>query len=245
MEREFRRTGKSAVLFVLSTEVPPRRPEDVREMEQWWHWPVAHREGGTDLSYGEAVYYQGVQEFNARNRQIKAIYVNQFGWEQAVCGKRMPEDMSFMDIRRASDVEFGMSIYEPFGIAQLEPLTFGSICVPSRVCGCAGFFDKVTGGAEVPNVHIIDYCDLGPARWDEKKLLELDRDHRTEHEDRIARQIAGYLLETMPKNDAQADTLLRTGYEIASQMSWDVVAGRFVLPAIDAICSKKAKSQVA
>jgi len=150
-----------------------------------------------------------------------------------------------MDIRRASDVEFGMSLYEPFGIAQLEPLTFGSICVPSRVCGCAGFLDKVTGGETVPNVHIVDYCSLGPTRWGEKRLLELDRDRRTEHEDRIARQIAGHLLETIPKDDAQAEALLRTGYELASQMSWDVVAGRFVLPAIDAVCSKKADSQVA
>lgn len=245
LEREFRRTGKTGVLFVLSTEIPPRRPEEVREMEQWWHWPVAHREGGTDLSHGEAIYYQGVQEFNARSRQIKAVYVNQFGWDQAVCGNRMPEDMSFMDIRRASDVEFGMSIYEPFGIAQLEPMTFGSICVPSRVCGCAGFLDRVTGGASVPNVHIVDYSDLGPDRMDEKALLELNRDHRTEYEDRIAEQIARHVLHNLPQTDAEVERLLKTGYELASQMSWDVVAGQFVLPAIDAICSKKAESQVA
>ena len=46
--------------------------------------------------------------------------------------------MSFLDIRRGSDVEFGQSIYEPFGIAMLEPLTYGAICVISSVCGCAG-----------------------------------------------------------------------------------------------------------
>jgi hypothetical protein len=27
----------------------------------------------------------------------------------------MPADMEFMDIRKGSDVEFGQSIYEPFG----------------------------------------------------------------------------------------------------------------------------------
>jgi len=245
LEREFRRTGKTAVLFVLSTEVPPRRPEDVREMERWWRWPLAHREGGTDLSYGEAIYYQGVQLFNIRSRMIKAIYVNQFGWEQAVCGSRMPHDMSFMDIRRASDVEFGMSIYEPFGIAQFEPLTFGSICVPSRVCGCVGFLEKVTGGASVPNVFVADYCDLGPGRQDEKNLLALDRDHRTEREEKVAEQIARYIVDTLPTNDAQTEELLRKGYELAGQMSWNVVAGKFVLPAIDAICAKKADSLVA
>lgn len=245
LEQEFRRTGKTAVLFVLSTEVPPRRPEDIREMERWWHWPLAHREGGSDLSYGEAVYYQGVQVSNVRSRMIKTIYVNQFGWEQAVCGKNMPQEMSFMDIRRASDVEFGMSIYEPFGIAQFEPLTFGAICVPSRVCGCVGFLEKITGGASVPNVFVADYCDLGPGRWDEKKLLALDRDQRTQQERKVAQRIARYIIDTLPQTDAQTEELLRKGYELASRMSWDVVAGKYILPAIDAVCAKKAGSEVA
>jgi len=245
LEREFRRTGETAVVFVLSTEVPARRPEDVREMERWWHWPLAHRECGSDLSYGEAVYYQGVQVFNVRSRQIKAIYVNQFGWEQALCGTRMPEDMSFMDIRQASDVEFGMSVYEPFGIAQFEPLTFGAICVPSRVCGCVGFLEKVTGAASVPNVFVADYCDLGIGRWDEKNLLALDREQRTRHEEKLADQIARYVIETLPRSDAQTEEMLRTGYELASQMSWDVVAGQYVLPAIDAICAAQRQTQVA
>ena len=39
----------------------------------------------------------------------------------------MPADMEFLDIRRGSDLEFGQSIYEPFGIAQVEPLTYGAI----------------------------------------------------------------------------------------------------------------------
>ncbi|MGQ9649422.1 MAG: hypothetical protein ACUVXJ_04880 [Phycisphaerae bacterium] len=245
LEKEFRRTGKTAVLFVLSTEVPPRRPEDVREMERWWHWPLAHREVGSDLSHGEAVYYQGVQVFNARSRMIKAIYVNQFGWEHAVCGSRMPQDMTFMDIRRASDVEFGMSIYEPFGIAQFEPLTFGAICVPSRVCGCVGFLEKITGGAGVPNVFVADYCDLGPGRWDEKKLLALDRDQRTQHERKVAERIARYIIATLPQTDAQTEEFLGRGYDLSSRMSWDVVAGQYILPAIDAICARKAGSQVA
>jgi hypothetical protein len=34
-----------------------------------------------DLSHGEALYYQGEQEFNARSRNLKVVYVNQFGWQ--------------------------------------------------------------------------------------------------------------------------------------------------------------------
>ena len=74
-------------------------------------------------------FYTAIQEFNARSRNVKVIFINQFGFDQQSCGMRMPEDMEFMDIRKGADVEFGQSIYEPFGIAQLEPLTFGGICV--------------------------------------------------------------------------------------------------------------------
>ena len=123
-------------------------------MERNWHWPVAHGEGDPDLSWGEAMFYPGVQYFNARSRNIKVVFVNQFGFERSVCGEKMPAEMQFMDIRRGSDVEFGQSIYEPFGIAQLEPLTFGAICVLTRVSGCAGFVDNVTEGEKVPNVLI-------------------------------------------------------------------------------------------
>ena len=75
----------------------------------------------------------------------------------------MPADMEFMDIRKGSDVEFGQSIYEPFGIAQVEPISFGGICVFSNVCGCAGFVEKAAGGQPTPNVIVADYTEL-PAR---------------------------------------------------------------------------------
>ena len=72
----------------------------------------------------------------------------------------MPQEMDFVDIRRESDVEFGQSIYEPFGIAQFEPLTFGGVCVVSSVCGCSGFLRDVTSGDDVKNVIVADYTSL-------------------------------------------------------------------------------------
>src|SRR5205085_1225594 len=137
--------------------------DEIRKMEQWHKWPVAHREGLPDLSGGEAAYYQGVQEFNACSRNIKVVFVNQFGWEQKLCGLRMPADMEFMDIRKGSDVEFGQSIYEPFGIAQVEPISFGGICVFSECCGCAGFVNLAAGGKPNPNFIVADYTELPTA----------------------------------------------------------------------------------
>jgi hypothetical protein len=79
---------------------------------------------------------------------------------QATCGARMPADMEFMDIRKGSDAEFGQSIYEPFGIAQVEPISFGGICIFTNVCGCAGFVDKANDGKPTPNVIVADYTNL-------------------------------------------------------------------------------------
>ncbi|MDP7348125.1 MAG: class I SAM-dependent methyltransferase, partial [Phycisphaeraceae bacterium] len=105
-------------------------------------WPAVHREGYPDLTGLEIDFYRSVVTFNAQSRAIKVVFVNQFGWSRDRCGARMPEDMEFMDIRKGSDVEFGMSVYEPFGIAQVEPLSFGAICLISNVCGCAGFVER-------------------------------------------------------------------------------------------------------
>ena len=172
LELMLRERGETAVLFTLSTEVPGRRGDDIRRMEQNYHWPVVHREGLPDLSGGEAAYYEGVQEFNARSRMAKVIFLNQFGFDQKLCGNRMPADMEFMDIRKGSDAEFGQSIYEPFGIAQVEPISFGGICVFSNVCGCAGFVEHAAGGP-TPNVIVADYTDIPDKDLHPAQLLSI------------------------------------------------------------------------
>jgi hypothetical protein len=103
IEREFRTQGKTAVLFLLSTEVGRRRGRDINRMESEYNWPIAHREGMPDLSGGEAHFYTALQEFNTKSRNIKVIFINQFGFNPDRCGKRMPAGMEFMDIRKGSE----------------------------------------------------------------------------------------------------------------------------------------------
>lgn len=233
MDRQFLMQGKTAVLLVLSTETHRRRDRDIYNMEAAYNWPVAHREGMPDLSGGEAAYYAGVQEFNTRSRAIKVIFINQFGFTRQCCGHRMPYDMEFMDIRRGSDVEFGQSIYEPFGIAQLEPLCFGALCVVTSICGCAGFAKAVTGGKEVPNVVYADYTELnGDANLEIEQLMKIDRDYRDRIEHKISEKIALEICSRLPKNDEEAYRLLRDGYDIAKHMGWEAVAENYVLKSI-------------
>ena len=203
--------NESAVLFVVSTEVPARRPHDIRSMEKHYRWPVVHREGLPDLSHGEAIYYQGVQEFNARSRNIKVVFINQFGFDRNLCGNRMPADMEFMDIRKGSDAEFGQSIYEPFGIAQVEPISFGGICVFSECCGCAGFVAHATGGAETPNVIVADYTELPQKGLRPEQLMAIGQKERDAIEDQVAARVAKQLMERLPRTPQEFQQFINRG----------------------------------
>ncbi len=243
LERLFRHENRSAVLFVLSTETSARRGDDIRNMEAGYKWPVAHREGYPDLTGGEAAFYAGVQEFNARSRNCKIVYINQFGFDWRACGERMPQDMEFMDIRHGSDVEFGQSIYEPFGIAQVEPISFGGLCVFTSLCGCAGFVRHAAGG-ETENAMAVDYtvsAEIKAERIDE--FLHMDRKTRDLVESAVAGGIADEIFRRLPRKPVHFEANLQQGYALARRMSWEVVARDYVLPGIDrAIANARTKS---
>jgi hypothetical protein len=222
--------GKTAVFLLLSTEVSRRRPCDICNMESNYGWPIAHREGWPDLSGGEADFYTAIQQFNVRSRNVKAVFINQFGFDAKSCGHRMPDEVEFLDIRKGADVEFGQSIYEPFGIAQLEPLTFGGLCVVTDVCGCAGFLRDTTAGREVRNVIVANYTNLGDYQYaDIEDLLQIGRQVRDHLEALESTRVAGQILERLPRNDNDLQTLIREGHRLACNMSWDVVVKKYLL----------------
>jgi hypothetical protein len=244
IEKEFRTQGKTGVLFLLATEVSQRHSSDIYKMESVYNWPVAHREGMPDLSGGEAAFYAAVQEFNIKSRNIKIIFINQFGFNQANCGQRMPKDMEFMDIRKGSDVEFGQSIYEPFGIAQLEPLTFGGICVVSSVCGCAGFVLDIAGAEGAKNLVIADYTKLNShSSTNIEDLLKIDESARYQIEHNVSEKVAMQICSRLAKSESETENMIKTGYSLAKNMSWDAVVKNYLLPSLQKVLYKP-RSQV-
>jgi hypothetical protein len=232
LDRHLVERHQTAVMIVLSTELPRRPVADILRMEKEWDWPLAHREGPPDLTGGESLYYQRVQAFNARARHIKLVYVNQFGFDRARAGLRVPEALEFLDLRRASDVEFGLSLYEPFGISPLEPLTYGGLCMVSTSCGCAGFVKQASGNRRAPNVILANYIDGVRRPRTVKDSLTIGVAERREVEWRLAHHLAEQILQRLPADDAGAERLIDSGHELARRMSWDVVAERFVFPAL-------------
>ena len=231
------REGKRAVLFVLSTASPAgRHPEWVAAWEEQYGWPVGHRGDNGDLIDAEVAYYfEAVEPFNRRSGPSRVVLVNQFGWDRERCGKRMPADMTFLDIRQGSDLEFGQSIYEPFGIAQVEPLNFGALCCVSSVCGCVGFADRAAGGlANLPNLVVADYVSLPEGYWlgSPYDALSIDRGVRDWIEGANSYTAAEAIFTRLPRDRAGMEALLESGQAVARRMSWDVVARDYLLPGL-------------
>jgi len=228
--------GKQAVLFVVSTATPSGRlPADVYRWEREYGWPLWHRRDNGDLVEDEVDYFlKTLQPFNLMSQAIRGILVNQFGWSRERCGRRMPAEMTFADLRAGTDLEFGQSIYEPFGIAQMEPLSAGALSVVSNVCGCTGFVNKVAGDRLLANVVIADYVTLPPywqirSPWD---ALWISQSVREDVEARHSQQVAQLVFERLPRDEAGTAHLLETGQNVARAMGWNVVVRDYLLPAL-------------
>jgi len=237
LEDHLRRMGKRAVLFVLSTSSPAgRRPEWVAAWEAQYGWPVGHRGDNGDLVDQEVpFFFNSVEPFNQRSQQSKVVFVNQFGWDRERCGQRMPAEMTFHDLRQGSDLEFGQSIYEPFGIAQVEPLNYGALCCVSNVCGCVGFAERAASGlANLPNLIVADYISLPYGYWlgSPYDALRIDQGVRDWIETNNSAAAAQQIAERLPQTRADMERLLESGQAVAQRMSWEVVARDYMLPAL-------------
>ncbi|HPO73475.1 MAG TPA: hypothetical protein PLJ31_12020 [Armatimonadota bacterium] len=233
IDKGLQRRGKSAVFILLSTERGGPQPwETVRHLEQSHSWPVAHREGGADLTPGEAGLYQHIQKLNMCARNTRVLFINQFGFEREVLGEAAPKELTWMDMRIASDLELGLSIYEPFGIAQMEPLSFGGICLVSSVCGSAGFALKAADDGKPETVVIADFTALPKKVRTLEEVRSIGITERDEVEERVCREAAAEVVKRLPEDDQERMALLKKGSALAARMSWDVVVDDYLVPAL-------------
>jgi hypothetical protein len=238
--------GQSAVFFALSTTIPVGRPaKAVFEMEERYGWPVNHHEtvvhvdgqSVPDLVSHEIPFYRAAEAFNRSTSAASIVLVNQYGWSRDRCGQRMPQDMTFADIRHGSDLEFGQSVYEPFGIAQVEPLCFGALCVVSNVCGCVGFLERV-GALGGDNVVLADYTNVGAESASLAQLLAIDQGRRDRIEARQATEVARQIMERLPDGEEGAEQMIRQGHALSQAMSWDVVVRDYLVPSLRRILQR-------
>ncbi|MCF7975975.1 MAG: hypothetical protein K9N55_19315 [Phycisphaerae bacterium] len=231
LDREFQDTGQTGVMFMVCTDATAKPARDIRQMESNYGWPVAHREGMPDLIDEEIPFFDAVQTFNARARNIKILFINQDGFDATSCGQRMCKDMTQADLCQGTDVEFGQSIYEPCGSPQLEPVAYGALCVLNRICGCTQWVETIA--QDIPdNLIIADYTDIGDCHPDLENVLQLSQATRDQIEQAASRQVARDILDRLPQNEIQAQALLKAGSNLTQQINWESIITDYLCPAL-------------
>ena len=225
---------------LLSTQTGAvKSPEDIGKMESDYGWPVVHREGWPDLIGTEVDIYRYLELFNGRSRAIKGIFVNQFGFSHGNCGQRLPETTSLLSLRLASDIEFGLSIYEPFGIAQIETVPFGGTPVISSVCGCLSLLENCLPLPQGTCVHVhekdflsIDFTKVPPTL---KHLFETRSDFmkatkevRDLIETEICQKYAPQIMNFLPASDRVRKQRFQDLQKRAHLLDWDHIATRII-----------------
>ncbi len=239
MEPLLKERDETVVYFMLGTLAGQRKPRTVRQMERTYGWPVAHEMGYPDLSGGEESLWEMFDAFNREHERSVAVLVNQWDWSREFCGMRMPEEMTFADIRTGTDLEFGLSVYEPYGISQFEGLSFGALCVVSNVCGCMGFARKtVAGRAEFDNIIEGDFLELPPGLSVEQ-LIDIPTSLRDEVEASEGRRLAKLITDRLPREEETLRLRMEHGYALASDMNWENVVKEYLLPSLDKVASEK------
>jgi len=231
LDAHFAERGIKGVMYLLTTAGGTRRAQDVYQMEDEYGWPRHHREGYPDLVGPEVELNAMFEAFNAEHENIQLVLVNQFGWSRDRIGKRLPEKMHIGHLRWATDVEFGMATYEPFGISPLEPLGSGALCVISNVCGCRGFVDYVTGNGGVENVLVADFTQLDRQRSIDA-LLGMTQAERDAIETREAARVAEVMMDRMPRTSEDRKAMLEAGQKLVKKMGWDQVVKNKLLPTL-------------
>lgn len=237
LDAHFAAEGLTGVLFILTTAGGVRRTQDVAHMAEHYGWPRHHREGYPDLVGPEVDINRDIEHFNRNHPAIQVVLVNQFGFTRRRLGPRLPADMNMGALRCATDIEFGMATYEPFGISPLEPLGAGALCVISSVCGCQDFVHAVTDNGGSDNVIVADFTKLDrPYSIDQ--LLDMTREQRDAIERRIAADVAGTIMSRLPRSDGDRQALIDAGAALVKKMNWDQVVEKRLAPVLGRITAE-------
>ena len=216
---------KACYILLSSLIVTGRSPEAVAEMEKYG-WPLKHRKGWPDLVDTEVIIGDALENLNMVTLAVKGVFINQFGFSRERIGHWISEDTTFLDLRVASDLEFGQSVYEPFGIAPLEVLPFGGMALISSASGAAFFLKERLGDSL--SYKVIDYIFLPPDLREKfatrEALKGMSIAERDIIEDRVARENIFQLFHLLLERKEKGEQLLELQQEEAEKLDWEGIA---------------------
>ncbi len=237
LDRLLQGRRQTAVYILLSTSAGSGRDaKAILDMEDRYGWPVTHHEGWPDLVGYESDIYRSIGLLNSRSKNLKGLYLNQFGFSRSACGARMPEQAEFIDLRMGSDAEFGLSIYEPFGISQLEVMPFGGIAVLSTSCGALSALQEYLGECGQKLYVPFDFIGGGQAAYEKaingQTSLEqapsefIDSEsgvtpNPMEIESAVIEKMGYQLMEILPKHDRDRRLAFEIAQQQAERLGWN------------------------
>jgi len=234
LDELFEQRSVKGFYILLSTLIGPGRPAgEVTRMESAYGWPLLHREGWPDLVGIETEVYDRISHFNAKSKAIKGIFINQFGFSRHNCGSRIPENAQWIDLRIGSDVELGMSVYEPFGIAQIETIQFGGLAVLSDACGCCGLI-KSKYKSNDNSFHIVDFTKNNADNTIESLLNMNSSDKNRIEEDSInaeAKNIFNKIKAVLDENNFAEH--VKSSQKLAHEIDWDHIVSKNIIPVLN------------
>jgi len=227
LDEELAKKGLTGFYLLLATLIASGRPKaEIIRMESEYGWPNLHHEGWPDLEGEEKNIYSFMSLFNARSKAIKGVFLNQFGFERETCGLRVPPGVDRLTLRAAADAELGLSVYEPFGISQLETFAYGGLPVISRACGCSFLLEEA---APAKTFSVLDFArpgDGGLDLTDRRRLTSMSREERNAIEQVvIARNAPAIARGLAPGGRKKRFEVMR---ESAQEMGWEKIAGRVI-----------------
>jgi len=222
LDEIFHQYGLKGCYILLSTLIGTgREPSYIYSMEKEYGWPVIHREGWPDLVGAEIDIYNYLSLFNARSKNIKGIFINQFGFDRRRCGLRVPEGSEFADIRIGSDTEFGYSIYEPFGISQLETIPYGGIASLSTSCGSSFMLQKEAKKLTRTIFHLLDFIGKAKEVKLNTDISSVTADDRFQYERKLFQTSGADFFNILPRNDQERLRGLKNIQEHLYFLSWE------------------------
>ena len=227
LDNYFHENHIKGFFIILSSLIGPGRPDsDIFKMEKEYGWPVWHKENWPDMVGYENDIFWSLHYFNAKSRNIKAVFLNQYGFNTQRVGNRLPENTDFSDLRIASDAEFGMSIYEPFGIAQIETVPYGGIALLSRACGSSFLLEKGWENENVKPYHIIDFAENAGSH---KHFLQMNSAERTHIEKHIMKNEAKTVFQKIPKTDKERELMFNACIDKSLCLEWNSITKNIIL----------------
>jgi hypothetical protein len=221
---------RRALFIWLSRPKPIPDPEDVEKWKKDFLWPKDHRPRRLkgDLRSEEEALWTAILDLNRQyTGRFLILYINQFGWSEDCLGDLDLAGTSFLDLRLGTDVELGLSVYEPFGIAPLEPFSAGAVCVLSDACGCAAHLERLWKDGKISDHgFVVGKFTQHPLPPADVSLEDLRNTIEPAVYDKIIRALRNKL-------DAHhRSVLLREAQAAMPHLSWKAAVSDHLLPAI-------------